>query len=434
MSLLQILGPILGLSVLLIRLTSPHIIRLWLKPKIAVTYVLGEYEDVKPLDTVRYKTRKIKIWVHNCSRRTLRINSISYRRYCRYQNKCLIYEYLRGIGAIKQKDWCPCANVTDFQKDVDGFRNLSETDEQQVRTRFVSEGIFTLEPFNKDILPKLWKFFGCPLKLRLGKRHVIELTFQSEFSSEDAPFVLRALYRLTNPTSKHFAGNHINIKRLIINMKTEDETDTNRDETIKEMSRSNGFVFSYLPDLRSHSEILENLRKEIVSFLSIEHKAIEVPQEKVIQALEKAFGKQPGQADMQFTLPPNGKYITFSDETIKSQIKVWSHFREFSMRFLDCEQYVELGSLFMKYLFHPFELSMLMGCTTKYIMFSSHHPCLGLVLSMKSRKKFWPVIMLKQIVGEVKLSITLWKQRYYLKRGITRMIKTQNQLLRSKSN
>jgi len=417
-----IVGPILTFLGLLRYYVLPHIIRRWLKPNIEVSHTLGDAEDVRSLFT----SRKAILWIHNRSNRNLELKSIGYRRICRFQNKCLLFDYFRKTKAISNMDWCPCSSVTDWSFEVEGFRLPSEEEGKQILQQFASNGVFQLTPSYGNIPPKMWRPFGLPFKLRIGKPHLIDITISSEFNSEEAPILLRALYRLVNPTSRGFSGAHTVVIRVVLDL-CEGKKLKGTSARIQDISGEYFAIYAYLLRPERMEELLTNLNNEFIAFMKQTYPLKELKTEDVLKSLKNVQGQRNKDIDILSRHSPEAKRTTTSINGFRAIIRVWSPFRDFCKEFLDCEQYAKLMPLFTEYLLHP-HAAKILHHTYSYILVSSHSPTVGLMVNLKKRTKSWPIVLFCGLRHEGRLLISEVRTKRRIKREVSTVAETVKRL------
>jgi hypothetical protein len=389
-----------------------------------VEYTLGDPEDVMGL----YTTRKTTLWIHNLSSKVLNINAISYRRVCRFQKNCLLFRYFLKAGTIQNTSHCPCSGVTDIEFELDGFKSPPDNDKGKIISRLEWDGLLELDTSQTDIPPHVWRCFGCPFKLRVGKLHILELVTHSKFYMQDAPAALRLLYRVTNPIGGSSSFSRTKVLRLHIDLRDNKFSEASKSEWDESVCPDHGLVFSYNPRVSRMNELLGNLQAEFISYFSKEYPKKHISAEEIKLTLEKKLGEKIRGANILFTNPPNAKYETTSVEGMKAQMRVWVPFREFCKEFLDCEQFAQLGRLFALCLFHPYYLPRIILYTHGYLLISSHNLVVGLKFNLKKRTRVWPIALFFATKNELNFLASELHQRRGLKRSIDYIAKDyQNQ-------
>ena len=152
-----------------------NIIRIIMKPKIEIKFIPGELKQVEYKGDKLYTRRKVTLWIQNIGNKTLNCKSVTFRRICRFQKKCMIFKYLQKTKAISIKDWCPCSSVTDWEYPTT-FKQPTHENEKKIITKFAQDGKLTLIPFNNTLSPGNWQALEVPLFLRTNKSHIVEIT------------------------------------------------------------------------------------------------------------------------------------------------------------------------------------------------------------------------------------------------------------------
>lgn len=410
-----IVGLILGLLALL-RFLSPQIIRWSLRPRIKTSHSLGDLEDVKIRESKLFTGRKATLWIYNDLNRPLKLDNVTFRRSCRFQNKCLLFRYLRRTEAVRNREWCPCSSVTDWDVVGVGFEQPSEERKSEIVARFAEEGKLKLRPAHNLIREKSWRELEVPLKLRATKPHTIEVTLSFHTSFEDMSPFLRVLHSVVHPTGGKSDYSHTMIRNITMDLRTDERSEVPASEQKEQPESEFRFACSYLPEPAMFQARLTSLTIELMHFLSKGYPLSEVPGEDVRKELKEAFPE----ADIAYSLPPNGKYRVTTKEGMEAMIKVWSTFREFCKEFLDCEQYATLFSLFGNKLINP-GLPKLLECVYKYLILTSHNPLADLRLNLSNRSRPLPLVLLRVLLNEFKLLPFEIKMKLSLKREVDRM-------------
>lgn len=89
MTIVVIVGLVAGFLTLL-HFLFPQIIRLILRPKFEIMPVIGDLEDVEFKGSKLYARRKVTLSIQNkFKNRPLKLESVSFRRICKYQKEPL---------------------------------------------------------------------------------------------------------------------------------------------------------------------------------------------------------------------------------------------------------------------------------------------------------------------------------------------------------
>lgn len=391
-----IVGLIGGLLFLLLFL-FPQIIRWTMKPKIEIRYSLGDLEKVGTEKIKLFTRRKVTLGIHNDCNRPLKLESVAFRRICRFQKQCLLFRYLQKTDAVPNKKWCPCSSVTDW--DFTGFEQPAE----EIVATFANEGKLKLTLTHNVIPKKKWREFEVPLKLRAAKPHIVEVTLSFYISFEDISPFSKVLHRILNPTSRETGYSHILIRNITI--------DLYKDEDLEALAPKQ-------KDQSMFQAQLKNLESELMRFLSKKYPLSEISTEDLRKKLQETFPE----ADIVHSLPPNGRYRVPTMEGVEGMLKVWSKFRNICKEFLDCEQYATLLDLFVKRLIHP-ATPRLLKCAYKYLILSSHNPLVDLKLNLS--KKTNPLLL---VLLKVLLKVAINETKSSLRRRVDRIAQLAREL------
>jgi hypothetical protein len=375
----MIVGAIAGILSLLYFL-FPQIIRWRLRPKIEVTYVLGDLEEVEFEEAKLFTRRKVTLWIQNKCDRPLKLESVTFRRLCRFQKQCLLFRYLQKTDAVPNKDWCPCSSVTDLDFVVAGFEQPTKEEEGEILATFADEGKLKLTPAHNVIPKKSWREFEVPLKLRDAKTHIIEVTLSFDTSFEDISPLLGALHRIINPTSGKTDYRHTLTRNIIVDPRSDEDLDASISEQKEELGGEFRAAYLYFRKSAMFQAQLKSLKIELMRFFSKKYPLSEISAEDLRKTLKEYLPE----ADIVYSSSPNDRYRAISKDEAEGMLKVWSTFRNICKEFLDCEQYAILNYLFVRVLIHP-ALPKLMDCTYKYLVLSSHSPLVDLKVNVSKR-------------------------------------------------
>lgn len=410
MTIVVIVGLVVGFLTLL-HFLFPHIIRLIMRPKFEIRPVIGDLEDVEFNGSKLYASRKVTLSIQNkFKNRPLKLESVAFRRICKYQKQCLLFRYLQKIDAVPNKDWCPCSSVTDWDSSAAGF-------EQPVIEEIEPfEGKLKLKPAH-DIIPKrCWRDFEVPLKLKATKSHIVETTLSFDISLEDIPPVLRVLYRILDPLSKKTGYNHIMTWYMIVDLRKDEDLEARVSKQKKVPDEGFKFACSYPPRQDIFRSMLKSLNMELQRYLGKTYPISEISAAEVDKILKETFPE----ADIVGLSPPDAKYSCLSNAKVKENLKIWNIFMNFCEEFLDCEQYAFLLMLFTRKLINPF-LPRLLICTYKYLVLSSHNPFVDFKVNIPKRTKSLPFVFLKVVIKELQFVVSKLKAKASLKREVYRM-------------
>jgi len=403
-----IIGSIAGYLTLILFL-FPQIIRWMMRPKIEMKTILGDLHKVKAWGETLFTSRKVTLWIYNKCDRPLTLESITFRRICRFQKQCLLFRYLQKTKAILNKDWCPCSSVTDW--DFSGFEENMAKRKEEVLATFASEGKLKLTPVHKIIPKRKWREFEVPFKLRVVKSHIVEVTLSFNINFQDMPLFLKILRKVVNPISKEKDYTHSLTKNITVDLRANqgpEPTLTKGKEQVRDEFR---VLYPYFSDSTKFETRLRNLRTDLMDFFRKDHVPSEMSAEDLRKTIKEAFPE----TDIVYSLPPNGKYHVPTKQQMEEIMKVWSSFRKICRDFLDCEQYATLFSLFGKKLIHPF-LPGLMKCTYEYLMLSTHDFLADLKMNLSKRTDLLPLALPKVTVNELKSLIYIRRKKSSLKR------------------
>ena len=417
-----IIGAIAGILSLLFFL-FPQIIRWRLRPKIEVKYVLGDLEEVEFGDAKLFTRRKVTLWIQNKCNRPLKLESVTFRRLCRFQKQCLLFRYLQKTDAVPNKDWCPCSSVTDLDFAAAGFEQPTEEEEREILATFADDGKLKLTPAHNVILKKSWREFEVPLKLGDAKPHIVEVTLSFDTSFEGISPLLGALYRIINPTSGKTGYSHTLTRDIIVDLCSDEDLEASISKQKEELGGEFRAAYSYFHEPAMFQAQLKSLKIELMRFFSKKYPLSEISAED----LRKTLKANSPEADIVYTSPPNDRYRLISDEEMDGMLKVWSTFRNICKEFLDCEQYAILFKLFSSKLIHP-ALPKLLDCTYKYLVLSSHIPLVDLEVNISKRTKPLPLVLLRVVIKELKILALELKTKFSLKREVDHIAKLVKQL------
>ncbi len=417
----MIIGAIAGILSLLYFL-FPQIIRWRLRPKIEIKHVLEDLEEVEFGGTKLFTERKVTLWIQNRCNRPLKLESIAFRRLCRFQKQCLLFRYLQKTNAVPSKDWCPCSSVTDWNFAA-GFKKPTEEEKEKIVATFANEGKLKLIPAHNVIPKESWHEFEVPLRLRDGKPHIVELTLSFYTAFEDMSPSLRALHTIVNPTSGKMGYSHTLIRNIIVDLRNDEGVEPLSSKQKEPLGSGFRVAYSYCHEPAMFQAQLKSLEIELMRFFGKKYSLSEISAEDLRKKLKENFPE----ADIVYSSPPNSKYRIPTDEEMKGMIKVWSTFRNICKEFLDCEQYAILFKLFGSKLIHP-ALPKLLDCTYKHLVLSTHNPLVDLKLNLSNRTNLLPLAFLKVAINELKILAFELKIKSLLKRRVDRIAQSVRQL------
>ncbi|RZN15330.1 MAG: hypothetical protein EF812_02675 [Methanosarcinales archaeon] len=417
-----IIGAIAGILSLLYFL-FPQIIRWRLRPKIEIKHVMGDLEEVEFGGAKLFTRRKVTLGIQNKCNRPLKLESVTFRRLCRFQKQCLLFRYLQKTHALSNKDWCQCSSVTDLDFVAAGFEQPTEEEKKKIVATFADEGKLKLTPAHNVIPKKRWREFEVPLKLRDAKPHIVELTLSFDNSFEDISPSLRALHRVVNPTSEKTGYSHTLIRNIIVDLCSDEDLEASISKQKEELGGEFRAAYSYFHEPAMFQAQLKSLEIELMHFLSKNYPVSEISAED----LRKTLKENLPEADIVYSSPPNDRYRAISKDEVEGILKVWSTFRNICKEFLDCEQYAILNYLFVRVLIHP-ALPRLMECTYKYLVLSSHSPLVDLKVNVSKRTTPLPLVLFKFVIDELKILAFGLKTKRSLKREVDHIAESVKQL------
>jgi len=418
----MIIGAIAGILSLLY-FFFPQIIRWRLRPKIEIKHVLGDLEEVEFGEAKLFTRRKVTLWIQNRCNRPLKLESVTFRRLCRFQKQCLLFRYLQKTHAVPSKDWCPCSSVTDWNFVAAGFEQPTEEEKEKIVATFADEGKLKLIPAHNIIPKESWREFEVPLRLRDAKPHIVEITLSFDTSFEDISPSLKALHRVVNPTSGKTGYGHTLIRNIIVDLRNDEGVEPLASKQKEQLGGEFRVAYSYLHEPAMFQAQLKSLETELMCFFRKKYSLSEISAEDLGKKLKENFAE----ADIVYSSPPNSKYRIPTDEEMKGMIKVWSTFRNICKEFLDCEQYAILFKLFGSKLIHP-ALPKLLDCTYKHLVISTHNPLVDLKLNLSNRTNLLPLAFLKVAINELKVLAFELKIKSLLKRRVDRIAQSVRQL------
>jgi hypothetical protein len=418
----MIVGAIAGLLSLLFFL-FPQIIRWRLRPKIEIKDVLGDLEEVEFEGANLFTRRKVTLLIQNKCNRPLKLKSVTFRRFCRFQKQCLLFRYLQKTEAVPNKDWCPCSSVTDLNFVVAGFEQPTEEEEGEILARFADEGKFKLTPAPNVIPKKIWREFEVPLNLRDAKPHILEVILSFDTCLEDISPFLGALHRIINPTSGKTGYSHTLTRYIIVEPRSGEDLEASISKQKEELEGEFRVAYSYFHEPAMFQAQLKSLKIELMRFFSKKYPLTEISAEDLRKTLKDNFPE----ADIGYSSPPNDRHRLISKEEMEGMQKVWSTFRNICKEFLDCEQYAILFKLFESKLIHP-ALPKLLDCTYKYLVLSSHSPLVDLKVNLSKRTNPLPLVLLKVVIKELKILAREQKTKTSLKREVDHIAEYVEQL------
>jgi hypothetical protein len=386
-----------------------------LRPKIEIKDVLGDLEEVEFEGANLFTRRKVTLLIQNKCNRPLKLKSVTFRRFCRFQKQCLLFRYLQKTEAVPNKDWCPCSSVTDLNFVVAGFEQPTEEEEGEILARFADEGKFKLTPAPNVIPKKIWREFEVPLNLRDAKPHILEVILSFDTCLEDISPFLGALHRIINPTSGKTGYSHTLTRYIIVEPRSGEDLEASISKQKEELEGEFRVAYSYFHEPAMFQAQLKSLKIELMRFFSKKYPLTEISKDNFPEA------------DIGYSSPPNDRHRLISKEEMEGMQKVWSTFRNICKEFLDCEQYAILFKLFESKLIHP-ALPKLLDCTYKYLVLSSHSPLVDLKVNLSKRTNPLPLVLLKVVIKELKILAREQKTKTSLKREVDHIAEYVEQL------
>ncbi len=143
-------------------------LRLILKPKLAIRHT------IEPMETSMSKKTSanekmltsfggFSVWIS--SSETIHVDKITFKRLCRYQKNCLLFDFFLGVGAIQSRAWCPNANVATLKNEPQGLEKPSEQEEEMIKQAKLYTGEFSYSLTNKVIQKGVWISINAPFYL-----------------------------------------------------------------------------------------------------------------------------------------------------------------------------------------------------------------------------------------------------------------------------
>lgn len=413
-------------------------LRLILKPKITIRHTIEPMEismsnGASANEKVLTSFGDFSVWIS--SSETVHVDKITFKRLCRYQKNCLLFDFLLGVDAIQSRAWCPNANVDTLKNDPRGLEKPSEQEEETIKQAMFYTGEFSYRLTNKVIQKGVWISINAPFHLLKELYHAIQIRLDYHVVLSDRVKLLRFLnellekiYRIRDNTQfsdlkrvgVDFIGNEV---KPSSNQLEKDKTQKPLDNVVI------GTGYHGSPQIADAHEIISDLLKQINTFLS-KHAPSEVMEFSVQEMLNELKRKIPAIENMGFTQPPNGKYRSLPKAGWDDLIPCLVIAGNFCRKFLNCANFAALNTYFVEYFAL---LPYLLKDSYSYLLVANHNPFADVVLNLKLRNKGYIPTLIKTIKTELVFMFKFRKAKRELRRRNNKLVK-QYKEIRDKKN
>lgn len=152
----------------------------------------------------------------------------------------------------------------------------------------------------------------------------------------------------------------------------------------------------------------------------------EVPAHEVSRWIKEKFPE----IETIFTQPPDGIYHMADEEDSKIIItQMWPDFREFVLKFINCESFTRLFRDYMKsFLLLPEILSM----TYKYLVIAGENPIVSIAANISKRSNVLAIALVHAVYSEFKFKVQMTGQKRAIRKGLDKIVNDLN-LAKNKS-
>lgn len=415
------------------------ILRLILRPKITIRHTIepievSKSEQAPAKEKTLAKFGDFSVWIK--SSETIHIDRITFKRLCRYQDNCLLFDFFSKVGAIQNRIWCPMANVDTLKNDPRGLEKPAEQEEEAIKQAMFHTGEFSYRLTNKVLQKGVWINIDAPFHLLKELYHIMQIRLDYQVILPDEAKGIRFLnnfleriYRIRDNAQfselkrvgVEFIGNN---NKASTNSVKEDREPKPSDSVVI------GTAYHGLKKIEEINKIISDLQEHINAFL-IKHTpsdVVELSTQELRDSIEKEI---PTIESMGFTQPPNGKYRTLPKDAWEDLLPCLYIAGDFCKRFMNCANYAQLSSCFVQYFAL---LPYLLKDSYSYLVVTNHNPFVDILINLKLRTKGLFPTLIRTIKLELEFMVKFHRIKRELRQRHNKLIKYNKEIRDGKTH
>ena len=377
-----IVGPlILGVLLLVARVIMGSVFRWLIKPEVTVKPAVAdtlEEASGPPL----FPTRRVAIWIKSSD--NVHVDSITFKRICRYQRHCLLFRFFVRVGVLRDRRWCHFANVNDFRFEARGFVEPSAEEKHAITLRLADEGELTLRPSVATMLGGRWIAVDVPFTLSCERPHALAVRLDYSVELRNRSATLRTLSGVVNFLRVKNSNVFRTARSVDIDwgglMQKGHEPSANGGKIRESRSGEVGIGSWYggLGRIDRARELTSSLGRCIGEYAATAPRPTETSAWEVMESIRQEIPD----VHIAVSMPPDGVYLSVPMEATKELLGCWSFCRQFCDEFLGCTGYAGLCRYFAGYFaFFP----QLLADSHAYLCLRGHSARIDLIGLLERR-------------------------------------------------